>query len=400
MYNLFLALYESMGFSNPHIITLITTAVSALLLGLAARLLVNLVLSFILKKARRLKGREWPDILLRDNLPRALANLAVPAVLGGIFQALPSQNWLLDKLSSLIGLLVTLLLLNALIHTLTDLYNLHDISKTKPITGIIQVIQVVYYVVLGIVTVAVLLDKSPIALLGGIGAAAAVLSFVFQDPILGFVAGIQLTANNMIQIGDWIEMPKYTADGNLIEISMTTIKVQNFDNSISNIPAKALVNDAFVNWRGMTDAGGRRIKRAIFINPKSVRLCDPQLLARFEDVSLIADYMHSKEKEIASDSGSLPKNEAAENTAAEDINARQLTNLGTFRAYMTEYLKSCPELRKDLDIVVRQLPYEARGIPLEVYAFTATTDWEKFESVQSDLFDHFYSVIPLFDLSI
>lgn len=421
LYYFFYNVFDNLSVANADMVALIITAVTAVLLSIVSRLIARIVLTMVIRRLHKVREKKWAAIMLANRLPKALSNLAVPFVLVGVLQGLIEENWFLDKLVSIIVLLVSLLLFNTLIHMCNDLYTQLEVSKTKPIKGFLQVVQVVFYVIFTVIAVATLLDKNPLALLGGVGAAAAVVSFVFQDPILGFVAGIQLSANDMVRIGDWIEMPKYSADGLVAEISMITVKVRNFDNSITNIPAKAMVNDAFINWRGMTESGGRRIKRAICIDAASVRFCDEKMMKRFEEIELIRDYIQFKEKEIAGKEENVesPKDNDSTGDAEKfndseipqpssngktpklsGVNNRRLTNLGTFRAYMAAYIKSCPDLRGDTKAMVRQLPAEGIRIPLEVYAYTTTTDWDEYEIIQSDLFDHFYSVLPVFDLKV
>jgi len=231
-------------------------------------------------------------------------------------------------------------------------------------------------------------------LLGGIGAMTAIISLIFKDSILGFVAGIQLTSNDMIRIGDWIEMPKYSADGTVIDLSLTTVKIQNFDNTVTTVPAYALVTDAFINWRGMQKSGGRRIKRSIVIDASDVKLCDEETIEQFRKIELIGDYIDFKLADIND------YNSDQNVDMSISINGRHLTNLGTFRAYITEYLKHHPCIRKDMSLMVRQLSSDGSGIPLEIYAFTNTIKWNEYEMIQADIFDHLYSVISEFGLSV
>jgi miniconductance mechanosensitive channel len=223
---------------------------------------------------------------------------------------------------------------------------------------------------------------------------AAVFSFVFKDSILGFIAGIQLTSNDMLRIGDWIEMSKYGADGDVIDITLNTVKVQNFDKTIVSLPAYALVSDSFKNWRGMTEFGGRRIKRAIYIDMNSITFCTPEMIAKFKKINYLKDYIIEKEQELS-------RYNKRYNTDVDSfINGRHMTNIGTFRAYIECYLNNNPQLIKGMTQMVRQLPPGENGLPLEIYAFTDDTNWEIYETIQSDIFDHIFSVIDLFDLRI
>lgn len=222
----------------------------------------------------------------------------------------------------------------------------------------------------------------------------AITSLIFRDVILGFVAGIQLTGNDMVRIGDWIEVPNYSANGTVIDISLTTVKVENFDNTITTVPAYAMITNAFINWRGMQDSGGRRIKRALYINTTDVRFCDEGDLIKYESIEVLKSYIQNKRRAIEEDNQKKPLGPNLK------MNVRRLTNLGTFRVYVEEYLRNHPGIRKDTTLMVRQQSTEGQGIPLEIYAFTNTTDWEKYEEIQADIFDHLYAIAPEFGLTL
>jgi miniconductance mechanosensitive channel len=238
-----------------------------------------------------------------------------------------------------------------------------------------------------------LLDKSPWALLSGIGALTAVIMLVFKDSILGFVASVQLTTNDMVRRGDWIEMPKYGADGDVIEVSLNTVKVQNWDKTISTIPTYQLMQDTFKNWRGMSESGGRRIKRALYIDMNSIAFCDEEMLRRFEKIELLKDYLHEKRHEVAATNEGIGDPDMP-------TNLRRLTNVGTFRAYVVAYLRAHPKIHKDMTFLVRQLPPNDTGLPIEIYVFSNDQDWARYEAIQADLFDHFLAVLPEFGLRV
>jgi miniconductance mechanosensitive channel len=241
----------------------------------------------------------------------------------------------------------------------------------------------------------VVLDKAPLILLSGLGAFTAVLMIIFRDSILGFVAGIQLSANRMVAIGDWIEMPKYQADGDVIDVSLTTVKVQNWDKTITTIPTHRLISDPFKNWRFMTLAGGRRIKRALRIEAASVRFLDDEEMERFAQYALLRDYVAEKQRALDEHNGNIPGDPGI------DANIRRLTNLGTFRAYVEQYLRTHPNIHHEgMTLMVRQLEGDALGIPIEVYCFTTTTAWTEYEAIQADLFDHFYAIAADFGLRV
>lgn len=370
--------------------TILVTAAICLLL----RTILRMALVAVTRRLQQKHQRAWAGVALQHKVPQQLANLIIPIVINEALRNVPRWTELLGKTAGILFVVILVRLFQACLRMGNELYTQHDISKTRPIKGILQVAQVLVYIIAGIIVIAVLLEESPAVLLGGIGAATAVISFVFKDPILGFVSGIQLTGNDMIHIGDWIEVPKYSADGNVIEISMTTVKVRNFDHTITSIPAYALVSDAFINWRGMEETGGRRIKRCVYIDGNSVRLCDADMLASLEKIQLIQDYLQKKQQELTA------ANHQRGVTPDHPVNTRQITNLGTFRAYMEAYLKQHPGIAQHMTLLVRQRDAGAQGIPLEVYAFTTSTVWKEYEDVQSDIFDHFYSAAPLFGLAI
>ena len=249
---------------------------------------------------------------------------------------------------------------------------------------------------LGVVLFAlsILLDKSPWVFLTGMGAMTAVTMLVFKDTILGFVAGIQLAANDMVRPGDWIEMPKYGADGDVIEVALTTVKVRNFDNTITTLPTYALISDSFKNWRGMSEKGGRRIKRAIHIDVTSIRFCTPEMIERFEKIEKLKPYIESKQAEL------VEYNEREGVDESVLVNGRRMTNIGTLRAYIISYLRDHPKLHKDMTLMVRQLAPTAAGLPLEIYVFTSDVRWTNYEDIQSDIFDHIFATINEFDVRV
>lgn len=290
---------------------------------------------------------------------------------------------------------VAVIIISSVLDASNDIYNRYEISQTRPIKGFIQVAKVFLYVVYAIIVITVLfLRTKGFTWLAGLGAFSAVLLLVFKDPILGFAGGIQLATNDMLRIGDWIEMPKYNADGTVIDINITTVKVQNWDKTITTIPTYFLVSDSYKNWRGMQESGARRIRRHILIDLGSIKFCTAEMLERFSQYKFATDYILTKEEELHR------YNE--ENKVDPDvmINGRRQTNIGIFRAYLTNYLKSNPNIRQDLTLMVRQLQPTETGLPLEIYAFSKEQDWERIEDIQSDIFDHVLAGIKYFDLQL
>ena len=275
------------------------------------------------------------------------------------------------------------------------LYQRRASSRDKPIKGYLQLVKIIVYAVAVVLMIAALIDRSPLVLLSGLGAMMAVLILVFQDTLLSIVAGVTVSSNDMIRVGDWIEMPSANADGDVVEVSLHTIKVQNWDRTVTAVPIKRFLTESFRNWRGMTESGGRRIKRALYLDQTSVRFLDDGEVARLHRLRLIDDYLDEKSREL--DAWNSQLGEWAEKTSA---NARRLTNLGTFRAYVMRYLRAHPGIHQNMTMLVRQLQPGATGLPLEIYCFTSDTRWAVYEDTQSDIFDHLLAVLPEFGLRV
>lgn len=336
----------------------------------------------------------WDDALLESKVFNR-TEMLIPGLVA-YFSAEIFRGWELwiGRISIAYMLLIGLLIVNAILNVLVNIYRGFEVAKKRPIGGYVQVVKIVILLAGSIVIVSVLLDQSPWVFLGSLGAASALILLVFQDTIMGFVASIQLIANNMVEVGDWIEMPAYNTDGDVLEVTVHTVKVQNWDKTISMIPTRALVNNSFRNWRGMSDAGGRRIKRALNIDMSSIGFMDDLQLRHVREIKLLEGYMKRKSDEIK------VHNQALSISSDDVVNGRHLTNIGTFRAYVFEYLKNHTQIRQDMTLIVRQLPPGEFGLPLELYAFSADTDWANYEGIQSDIFDHLLAVMPEFGLRI
>lgn len=367
-------------------------ALAALLDLIVNRLLVRLVKAVVARTPTR-----WDDVLVERNLFGRLAHLAPALVIWWLAPLVIKVPWLLEATTRVVGVymvLVGVLVLNSLLTATGAIYGTYEASRRVPIKGFLQVGAIVSYCVAGIVVLAILLGLTPVYLLSGLGAITAVLLIVFKDPLLGLVAGIQLSANKMIAIGDWIEMPSNDADGEVVDVALTTVKVRNFDMSVTTVPSYDLISKSFKNWRTMQESGGRRIKRSIFIDTSSICFVDEALLARLRKIALLEDYLATKSAEVA-------EHNAEEGVDDSSLaNGRRLTNVGTFRAYLFAYLKSLPRLHKEMTCVVRQLAPGEHGLPIEVYAFTDTTAWIDYEAIQGDLFDHVLAVVPEFGLRL
>jgi miniconductance mechanosensitive channel len=286
------------------------------------------------------------------------------------------------------------LVLDSVLSTIDDYYNRYDFAKDHPIKGLIQILKIILYIVAGMVVIGVLFNRNISSLAVGLGTLSAVIMLIFKDPILGFVGGLQLIFNKMLSIGDWITVPKYGADGTVLEINLTTVKVQNWDKTIVTLPTYSLISDSFQNWRGMEDSGGRRIKRAVNIDMDSIRFCTPEMLERFRKIHVLSSYIDETEKTIKAYNS---KNNIDPSIL---VNGRRQTNIGVFRAYLKAYLHNRPDVHNDMTFLVRQLQPSEKGLPLQVYIFTQTTEWAEYEDIQADIFDHILAVIPQFDLKV
>ena len=275
-----------------------------------------------------------------------------------------------------------------------DFYERRPDARNKPIKGYLQVAKIVVFVLAGLSIVATLAGVKLLHVVTGLGAATAVLMLIFQDTILSLVASVQISGDGRVRIGDWIEMPSQNADGDVIDIALHTVTVQNFDKTITTIPTKKLVTESFKNWRGMQEAGGRRIKRALYLDQHSVGFLDEGDLAFLGEFALLRDYLREKEQELGQWNGRLREQGVAE------VNSRRVTNLGTFRAYVERYLRNHPGIHTDMTLLVRQLQPTTEGLPLELYCFTRSTAWGEYEAVQSDIFDHLLAILPAFGLRV
>lgn len=337
---------------------------------------------------------QWDNIFLERKVFHKLSHI-VPAII--IYYSAPAfpaiQTWT-EKLALLYMIAVIILVLNSFLDSVNDIYLSFEISKIRPIKGFIQVIKIVIFVVAGITQISILIEKNPLLLLSGLGALSAILMLIFKDSILGFVAGVQLAANDMVRVGDWVEMPKYDADGDVIDITLNTVKVQNWDKTITMIPSYAFISDSFKNWRGMQETGGRRIKRSIYIDTTSIQFCTREMIVHFKEIHYISEYIEKKEIEVEQ------YNIANHINRNSRVNGRNLTNIGTFRIYIQKYLEHHPLIHKDLTIMVRQLAPGENGLPLEMYCFTNDIRWATYEAVQADILDHILAIAPEFGIRV
>lgn len=392
--------FISIGLSYENAVllkTLIVVGLIIILAWLANYITRKLLLAYIRRWIKRSKT-VWDDFLLEQKFLDRLANYApalvlyyaIPAALANY----PDTVTLIQAVISVIMILLAILVIDALLNVLQAIYNTFPISKDVNIRGYVQVIKIVVYFIGIVLTLSVLLGRSPLVFLGGLGAMAAVLLLVFQDTILGFVASIQLSANNMVKVGDWIEMPSRNADGPVIEITLNTVKVRNWDQTITMVPTYALVKESFYNWRGMSESGGRRIKRSINIDMKSVGFCTPEMIDKFGRIKVLKDYIKDKEEEMRK------YNDEHDIEESVVVNKRRQTNIGVFRKYVELYLRNHPKIHQEMTFLVRHLQPTPTGIPIEIYVFSKEQAWPVYEALQADIFDHILSVVPEFGLRV
>ncbi len=390
-------MYEQLSAIHP----LLPTAAGLLAL-LAGAIVIDLIVKRVLVRTVRALARRssvtWDDALVAHNVFGRLAQV-VPALIvfvGAPFVPdLPEGGSLLMRHVAMgyIVLMLTLAL-TAMLSAANTIYSVTAVAKERPLKGFVQLVQIVVWILGGVLMIAVVLDRSPLLLLSGFGAMTAILLLVFKDTILSLVASVQLSAQDMVRVGDWIEMPQFGADGDVVDVQLHTVKVQNWDKTITTIPTHRLITDSFKNWRGMSQTGARRIKRAIFIDVSSIRFQTRDEVDHFTRFTLLKDYIRNKEQELTDYNAGL----ASEVDA--DVNRRRLTNAGTFRAYAYNYLKNHPRIDKDMTLIVRHLAPGPEGLPIEIYCFTNTTEWAVYEGIQSDIFDHLLAIVPEFSLRL
>jgi len=420
LYQFFLEIFrrsESLEFLSKPLAVFLVFILILLIAWLAHFITRKIVVRIVHRIARKTKTT-WDDMLVRRKVFSGLAHL-VPALIlyyTSDFSSPPGQPELsalppemLETLSRdyyfalestllkaariyMAGIIVYVV--NALLNTGNDIYNTTKYAYNRPIKGYIQLFKIMVFFLAGILIVSIMLNKDPTVLLTGLGAMAAVLMLIFKDTILGFVASIQLSANDMVKIGDWIEMPGRKADGDVIDISLNTIKVQNWDKTISTIPTYALVTETFNNWEGMSASGGRRIKRSISIDMTSIKFCSRELLQKFKKFGIIRDYVIEKQKEIEE------FNKGKKLSEEDKISRRSQTNIGIFRKYLEVYLHNNPRINDKMTFLVRQLQPNDKGLPIEIYVFSKDTRWANYEAIQADIFDHILAVIPEFELRV
>lgn len=389
-----LGLSEKVSSNISELTSLISLLLAAFIIYYVVTLIIEKIVHTLIKKS----ASKRDDILIKNKVFRKVC-LIVPAYIIRHFvevaiPSFPSLATAIIIMTKIYEIFIYSRVINATLTTLNQIYDTYEISKSKPIKGFIQVSKTIVYIVCILLIIAVLTHKELSSILIGLGTLSAVLMLVFKDPILGFVGGIQLTVNDMLRIGDWIVMEKSKADGEVLEIGLTTVKVQNWDKTITTIPTYSLISDSFTNWRGMENSGGRRIARSFIIDVDTIKFCTPEMLERFKKFQLVSQYIIDKEKEIEE------YNKLNNIDDSNLVNGRRQTNIGIFRAYLNAYLANCPYINKNMTFMVRQLSPTENGVPIQIYAFSSNKAWVSYENIQSDIFDHVFAVVTMFDLKI
>ena len=378
---------------NPLLHSLAILGVLAVISLLAFYITEKIILTLLTRMFRK-TSTDLDDILANHNVFNRLAYLVPALIFYNFAYAAPQFTVIVQRASMSLMALSGLLVINAFLSALSDMYEKTKYSERMHIKSYIQITKLIVNLLGAVVIVAVLIGKNPAWLLSGLGAMTAVLLLIFKDTILSLVASIQISSNDLFKVGDWIEAPQFGADGDVIDIALHAVKIQNWDKTISIIPTHKLIDSAFRNWRGMSESGGRRIKRSLFIDMNSIQLCTEELLEKFTHFELLKDYIEQKTKEVADHNTSNSIN------TAELINGRRLTNVGTFRAYIEAYLRNNSKIHPEMTFLIRQLEPTARGLPIQIYVFTNDTDWVRYEEIQADIFDHLLAIIPEFRLKV
>lgn len=379
-----------------HLAKMIIISTSLVLFCFLADFIARKLILVLIERIIRKTKNTWDDVLVEKRVFKNVAHI-VPAVLMGVLSPILYKGhpeWIvaIEKIADIYITVAFILTIIAFFKALQFYLESRPFLKDKPLGSYMQLITLIVYILGGIYIISILVDKSPLGIFSALGAMSVVLMLVFKDTILGFVGSIQIAANNMVKIGDWIEFPKYGADGDVVEIKLQTVKIQNWDKTITTVPTYSFVSDAFKNWRGMSESGGRRIKRAICIDMNSVLFCDNALQENLEKIELLKPYFSEKKAEI--------EKYNSEKSSTHLANIRKLTNLGTFRVYLEKYLNSNEHITKDMTFLVRQLAPNEKGIPIEIYVFSSEQRWAYYEAIQADIFDHIIAILPEFELRV
>ena len=392
------ALDAALNWLGAHPVTGTVLGVAAVLLvaylaGVVTRRRILKLVSLLVKRSQY----HWDDVLHEQRVFERLSHVVPGIVMYFGVEFVPgltaNVETFVQRLAAAFIVAVVALTIGAFLSATNDIYRQFELSKTRPIKGYLQVIKIVVYVLGAVVVVATLMDQNPLIFVSGIGAMAAVLMLVFKDTILSLVASVQIASDDMVRLGDWVEMPKFDADGDVIDIALHTVKIRNFDNTITTVPTSKFIDESFKNWRGMSESGARRIKRSIYIDKSSIRFLTDEEVNRFKRFMLLKDYVEKKQEELRAFNKSV-------GGSGEEVNWRRMTNIGTLRAYIVNYLRNHPKIDQSRTLLVRQLAPTPHGLPIELYVFSNDTRWVAYEDIQADIFDHIIALLPEFGLRL
>ncbi|MDT8401749.1 MAG: mechanosensitive ion channel [Bacteroidales bacterium] len=392
--------FRELGISNSLSVFLQTLIIVILvaLLSWLSYIITRFIIDRVVAVAVRRSKFKWDDMFLESKVFTRLSHFAPAIVIylmaGWALEPYPGWLTFVQKLTFLYMILAGVLFLYAFVNAWHKIYLTLPIAEHRHIKGYLQLLKIFIGFIALLIIISLIFNKDLTTLVAGLGAMAAVLLLIFKDTILGLVASVQISANNMLKIGDWVSLPSRGADGTVMDITLNTVKVQNFDKTIITVPTYALVQESFQNWTGMEQSGGRRIKRAVYIDVRSIGFLDKKQIEKLKKIQILKDYIETKEKDLKD------FNEKHDIDDSVLVNGRRMTNVGSFRAYINAYLKQHPKIHNDMTFLVRQLPVSEKGLPIELYVFSRDQEWAKYEAVQADIFDHLLAVVPEFGLRV
>ena len=363
-----------------------------LLLSFFSYIVIRYVVLNAISRLFEKTSTKLDDILIETGFLNRISYIVPLFILYNLFNSFIGDYLIINRLLLSLIAIVIILSFNSLLNVFSDIYNRSKYSNNINLKSYFQILRLIINLLSIIIVFSIISGQSPLYLLSGLGALTAVLMLIFKDTILSFVSSIQINSNDLFKIGDWVEAPQFDADGDVIDIALHTIKIQNWDKTISIIPTHKLIDSSFKNWRGMSESGGRRIKRSINIDMNSIKFCNDELINSFKSITIISKYIETKLSNLREHNASINKESI--------INGRALTNIGTYRAYIKAYLKNNKDIHKDMTFLVRQLSPTSKGLPLQIYVFSNNTNWIDYEEIQSDIFDHLISALDQFDLKI
>ena len=363
-----------------------------LLLSFFSYIVIRYVVLNAISRLFEKTSTKLDDILIETGFLNRISYIVPLFILYNLFNSFIGDYLIINRLLLSLIAIVIILSFNSLLNVFSDIYNRSKYSNNINLKSYFQILRLIINLLSIIIVFSIISGQSPLYLLSGLGALTAVLMLIFKDTILSFVSSIQINSNDLFKIGDWVEAPQFDADGDVIDIALHTIKIQNWDKTISIIPTHKLIDSSFKNWRGMSESGGRRIKRSINIDMNSIKFCNDELINNFKSITIISKYIETKLSNLREHNASINKESI--------INGRALTNIGTYRAYIKAYLKNNKDIHKDMTFLVRQLSPTSKGLPLQIYVFSNNTNWIDYEEIQSDIFDHLISALDQFDLKI